>query len=102
MPHRIINKLQALERMSFASLVDTPQPYLTHARAEQVPDEALDLIDGVIDDCLRIFGARTRPNQQQIRIMAEGGFVMTFDGPTIGVKWQATVIHTEKGLIEIR
>lgn len=99
MPHRIINKLKALEAMPFQSQLNTEHPYLCTGPAE-LPEAAWDLIDGVIDDCCRIFGTRKRPDQPQLRIMAENGYQMSFDGPTIGVKWQATVIHTKKGLIK--
>lgn len=88
--------------MAFRSQLGTEQPYLTKAGVEPLPEEALDLIDGVIDDCCRIFGTRQRPDVTQLRIMAENGYVLTFDGPTVGVQWQATVIHTSKGLIEFK
>lgn len=102
MPHRIITKLRALEAMDFPSQASTEQPYLTKANIEVLPEEAFDLIDGIIGDCCRIFGTRARPTQTQLRIMSENGYEMTFDGPTVGVCWHATVIHTSKGLIEFR
>lgn len=98
MPHRIITKLKALEAMDFASHVGTENPYLTSG-AREVSEDAMDLIDGIIDDCCRIFGTRQRPSQTQLRVMAEAGYKMTFDGPMVGVNWQTTVIHTQKGLI---
>lgn len=98
MPHRIITKLRALEGMDFATHVDTENPYLTSGPRE-IPEDGLDLIDGIIDDCCRIFGTRKRPDTAQMRIMADNGYKMTFDGPTVGVNWQTTVIHTKKGLI---
>lgn len=98
MPHRIITKLKALEAMDFPTHTGTENPYLTEG-ARELPEEAMDLIDGIIDDCCRIFGTRNRPNATQLRIMAEAGYLMSFDGPRVGVQWQATVIHTQKGLI---
>lgn len=98
MPHRIIIKLKALEAMEFATHNGTENPYLTSGLRE-IPEDGLDLIDGIIDDCCRIFGARTRPTQAQLRTMAEAGYQLSFDGPKVGVIWQTTVIHTSKGLI---
>lgn len=101
MPHRIITKLKALEALEFASHTGTENPYLNEGSPD-IPEDAMDLIDGIIDDCCRIFGTRKRPEQQQLRIMLEHGYELSFDGPTIGVMWQTTVIHTHKGKIAIR
>lgn len=91
-------KLRALEAMEFPTHLGTENPYLTEGERE-VSEDAMELIDGIIDDCCRIFGTRQRPSQSQQRTMLEAGYPMSFDGPKIGVQWQTTVIHTRKGLI---
>lgn len=98
MPHSIIHKLRALQAMDFPSLLGTPHQYLNKGKPP-IPEAALELVDGIIDDACRIMGTRVRPNAQQLRTMADHGYMITFDGAKTGEGLPSGVIHCPKGLI---
>lgn len=102
MPHRIINKLNQLMELDIPSQLHTANPFLGN-QASELPEHALGLIDDLIEDCCRIFGNRTPPTPAQRRIMAEAGYQVSFKGSLVdNTLWDATVIHTPKGLIQFK
>jgi hypothetical protein len=95
-PHSIIHKLNALCALDFPSRLDTPQPRLDKD-SSSLPEHALDLIDGVLDDASRILGAGQRPSAQQIRVFADHGYQLTSDAAGPGNAWRNATIRTPKG-----
>ncbi|MNU19637.1 hypothetical protein D3C71_78690 [compost metagenome] len=98
MPYCVINKLNQLMAIDFPSQLEASCPYLDKTTSP-LPEKAIELIDQVIDEALRVMGSRQLPTPQQIRVMAQNGYKVTNDGVTIGSAWKSGVIHTPKGLI---
>ncbi len=84
--------------MEFDSILGTPSPFLNKG-LPPIPQEALELVDDIIDDAARVLGVGMRPTATQLRLLSENGWHITYAENQGGVNRKIGIIHTTKGLI---